>query len=153
MTDTVEIVNNKFIDDKTFHILRNEGWGYVQNFVEYDKNILNLETEYIPGNGEGAGCQVIYKFKIIKHQPVQSVQSVQTDQLVQTNPLVQTVQSDQSVQPINKSDKNITQIKFITDNDRYTYNEYYHVDLQNKKLKSVGSQIYNSKSESRCIIL
>ena len=135
MTDTVEIVNNKFIDDKTFHILRNEGWGYVENSVEYDKNILSLEKEYIPGNGEGANCKVIYKFEIVKDQ------------------IDQSVQTDQTVQPINKSDKKIIQIKFITDDGKYTYNEYYYVDSQNKKLKSVGSQIYNSKSESRCVIL
>ena len=127
MTDTVEIVNNKFIDDKTFYILRNEGWGYVQNFVEYDKNILNLEKEYIPGNGEGASCQVIYKFvkkEVVDENKFNKRKNVCSDQF----------------NILNESNETL-QIKFISNNGRWIHTKYYYVDMFNKTIKSNDSQL------------
>jgi len=57
---TIEIKDNKF------QILRYEGFGYVQNICNYDKNIFNLKISYQPNGLEGGNCKTIYDFEVIK---------------------------------------------------------------------------------------
>lgn len=56
----------KIIDNK-FEIIRYEGFGYVQNSCNYNKNIFKLEITYEPNMElEGGSCKTIYSFEIIK---------------------------------------------------------------------------------------
>lgn len=53
------------ITNNIFSIIRSEGWGYVQNICEFDKEIFELiGTKNIPSPLEGGNCEVIYNFKI-----------------------------------------------------------------------------------------
>lgn len=58
--------NNIPISNNKFEIIRYEGFGYVTNICNYDKNIFNLEVKYIPSELEGGNCKVIYTFTIIE---------------------------------------------------------------------------------------
>lgn len=56
----------KIIDNK-FEIIRYEGFGYVQNSCNYNKNIFNLQISHQPNMElEGGSCKTIYSFEIIK---------------------------------------------------------------------------------------
>ena len=53
------------ITNNIFSIKRSEGWGYVQNICEFDKDIFELiNTKNIPSPLEGGNCEVIYNFRI-----------------------------------------------------------------------------------------
>lgn len=54
-----------FIVDNKFEIIRYEGFGYVKNICNYDKNIFKLEISYQPSRLEGGNCKTIYSFEII----------------------------------------------------------------------------------------
>lgn len=54
--------NQLEVSDTTFEIVRSEGWGYVQNYCNYDKNILELEILYEASPLEGGNCKATYKF-------------------------------------------------------------------------------------------
>jgi|LakMenE01Jun11ns_1017448.scaffolds.fasta_scaffold9849921_1 hypothetical protein len=48
-----------------FSISRSEGWGYVENTCEFDKDTFELlDITYVPSPFEGGNCQVTYHFKI-----------------------------------------------------------------------------------------
>lgn len=52
MSSNTEII----VSDNVFEIIRSEGWGYVQNYCYYDKDILKLETHTTPALLEGGYC-------------------------------------------------------------------------------------------------
>lgn len=53
------------IIDNIFYITRSEGWGYVENICEFDKEIFELiDKKNVPSPLEGGNCEVTYKFKI-----------------------------------------------------------------------------------------
>ncbi len=57
------------IKDNVFQIIRYEGFGYVKNMCEYDKEIFKLEKTIVSNsnlNLESNSSQTIYKFEIIK---------------------------------------------------------------------------------------
>lgn len=58
-TNIIQVTNNAFT------ITRSEGWGYVQNICEYDKDVFELIcTKNVPSPLEGGSCHVTYHFKI-----------------------------------------------------------------------------------------
>lgn len=54
----------------TFTITRSEDWGYVQNYVKYDKEALELTTYNQASSLEGGACKVNYKFTVKKDKDV-----------------------------------------------------------------------------------
>jgi len=58
-TNIIQVTNN------IFSITRSEGWGYVQNICEFDKDIFDLiGTKNVPSPLEGGNCEVTYHFKL-----------------------------------------------------------------------------------------
>jgi hypothetical protein len=58
-TNIIQLTNN------IFSITRSEGWGYVENICEFDKEIFELiDKNYVPSQLEGGNCQVTYNFRI-----------------------------------------------------------------------------------------
>lgn len=53
------------ITNNIFSIKRSEGWGYVENICEFDKEIFELiGTKTVASQLEGGNCEVTYNFRI-----------------------------------------------------------------------------------------
>ena len=54
------------INDGTFTIVRNESYGYVENTIQYNDQLIKVTNKiYLPSEDESGTCEIHYIFKIL----------------------------------------------------------------------------------------
>ena len=122
----IQIINNKF------EIIRYEGFGYVQNICNYDKNIFKLDKFYEPNGLEGGSCKTIYLFEVVKKDN-----------------LINSINSFKS------------RIEFIEDYSDYNYHTFYEYNQNSNSVykinetesKTIKSYKLDTDKQKKCIIL